>query len=38
MRLTRIKIRVKVEGDGKEPIGTESNFEDVCFELGTEYC
>ena len=37
MRIARIKIRVDSQGRwGMEP-REESNFEKVCFELGTEY-
>ena len=36
MRIARIKIRVKSREMGKS-LGRERNFEEVCFESGTEY-
>ena len=38
MRIVKIKIRVDSQGRyAKELIERERNFEEVCFELGTEY-
>ena len=38
MRIARIKIRVDSPGRwGIRSLGRECNFEEVCFELGTEY-
>ena len=36
MRIARIKIRVQSREMGKS-LGRERNFEEVCFESGTEY-
>ena len=37
MRIARIKIRVDSPGRWEKSLGRESNFEEVCFEPGTEY-
>ena len=38
MRIARIKIRVDSKGRWERAyIGRERNFEEVCFESGTEY-
>ena len=37
MRIARIKIRVDSQGRWEKNLGRESNFEEVCFEPGTEY-
>ena len=37
MRIARIKIRVDSQGKWEKSLGRESNFEEVCFEPGTEY-
>ena len=37
MRIARIKIRVDSPGRWGKSLGRESNFEEVCFESGTEY-
>ena len=37
MRIARIKIRVDSQGRWEKSLGRESNFEEVCFEPGTEY-
>ena len=37
MRIARIKIRVDSKGRWEKSLGRESNFEEVCFEPGTEY-
>ena len=37
MRIARIKIRVDSPGEMGKNLRRESNFEEVCFEPGTEY-
>ena len=37
MRIARIKIRVDSPGRWERATGRERNFEEVCFEPGTEY-
>ena len=36
MRIAKIKIRVESREMGKSLLGRERNFEEVCFEPGTE--